>query len=60
MKRNIAVILAGGVGSRLGTADKPYPVIKVADSTGKVDGDSAATKYTISYTNKVALVPCTA
>lgn len=34
--------------------------IKVDDSTGKVDGDSAATKYTISYTNKVALVPCTA
>lgn len=44
----------------IGTADKPYPVIKVDDSTGKVDGDSAATKYTISYTNKVALVPCTA
>ena len=44
----------------IGTADKPFPVIKVDDSTGKVDGDSAATKYTISYTNKVALVPCTA
>ena len=44
----------------IGTAEKPYPVIKIEDSTGKVDGDSAVTKYTISYTNKVALVPCTA
>lgn len=25
----------------IGTADKPFPVIKVDDSTGKVDGDSA-------------------
>lgn len=44
----------------IGTADKPYPIIKMDDSTGKVDGDSAVTKYTISYSNIVALVPCTA
>lgn len=44
----------------VGTAEKPYPVLKVESSTGKPDGDSAVTKYTISYTNKVALVPCTA
>lgn len=44
----------------IGTAERPYPVIKRQDSTGKLDGDSAVTKYTISYTNKVALVPCTA
>ena len=44
----------------IGTADKPYPIIKMDDSTGKVDGDSAVTKCTISYSNIVALVPCTA
>lgn len=44
----------------IGTAEKPYPTIKLEASTGQVDGDSAVNKYTISYSNIVALVPCTA
>ena len=44
----------------IGTADHPFPIVKSTDSTGELDGDAAVIKYTISYTNKVALVPCNA
>ena len=44
----------------IGTADHPFPIIKSIDSTGELDGEKAATKYTVSYTNKPALVPCSA
>lgn len=54
------ILTVDGKQHLIGTAEKPYPVIKRQDSTGKLDGDSAVTKYTISYTNKVAIVPCTA
>ena len=62
VRRHLAFIINTVDGKQyiIGTAEKPYPVIKADDSTGKVDGDSAVTKYTVSYSNKVALVPCTA
>ena len=44
----------------IGTADHPFPIIKSIDSTGELDGEKAATNYTVSYTNKLALVPCNA
>ena len=44
----------------IGTADHPFPIIKAVDTTGELDGEKAATKYTITYTNKLALVPCNA
>ena len=44
----------------IGTADHPFPIIKSIDTTGELDGDSAVTKYTINYTNTLALVPCNA
>lgn len=44
----------------IGTADHPFPIVKSIDTTGELDGEKAATKYTISYTNKLALVPCNA
>ena len=44
----------------IGTADHPFPIVKTIDSTGELDGEKAATKYTVSYTNKLALVPCNA
>ena len=44
----------------IGTADHPFPIIKAVDTTGDLDGEKAATKYTITYTNKLALVPCSA
>lgn len=62
MRERLAFVIQTVDGKQylIGTAEKPFPEIKVEDSTGNVDGDSAVTKYTISYTNKVALVPCTA
>mgnify|MGYP001026213645 FL=1 len=60
--RRLAFVIntANGKQYLIGAAEPPYPVVKVDSSTGRVNGDSAVTKYTISYENKVALVPCTA
>lgn len=44
----------------IGTADHPFSIVKSNDSTGELDGEKAATKYTVSYTNKLALMPCNA
>ena len=62
MRERLAFVIQTVDGKQylIGTAEKPFPEIKVEDSTGNVEGDSAVTKYTISYINKVALVPCTA
>ena len=62
MRERLAFVIQTVDGKQylIGTTEKPFPEIKVEDSTGNVEGDSAVTKYTISYTNKVALVPCTA
>ncbi len=42
----------------MGTNALPYPIIKSVATTGIPDGDSAVTKYTISYQNTLSLVPC--
>ena len=51
---------ANGKQILIGTADHPFPIVKSIDTTGELDGEKAAIKYTITYTNKLALVPCTA
>ncbi len=44
----------------MGTRELPYTIIKSTSTTGVLDGDRAATKYTISYQNTLALVACVA
>ena len=58
----LAFIIRTATGKQflIGTADHPFPIVKSIDTTGELDGEKAATKYTITYTNKLALVPCTA
>ena len=58
----LAFIIRTATGKQylIGTADHPFPIVKSIDSTGELDGEKAATKYTITYTNKLALVPCNA
>lgn len=42
----------------IGADSLPYPTVKAVANTGTPDGDSAVTKYTISYQNRVSLIPC--
>ena len=58
----LAFIIRTATGKQylIGTADHPFPIVKSIDSTGELDGEKAATKYNITYTNKLALVPCNA
>ena len=41
----------------IGTHEAPYPLVKKESSSGLPDGDTNTTQYTVTYTNKVALVP---
>lgn len=41
----------------IGTHEAPYPLVKKEYSSGLPDGDTNTTQYTVTYTNKVALVP---
>lgn len=41
----------------IGTRETPYPFVKKEQTTGLADGDANTTKYTISYSNRVALIP---
>lgn len=54
------ILTANGKQFLIGTADHPFPIVKSIDTTGELDGEKAATKYTITYTNKLALIPCSA
>ena len=58
----LAFIIRTATGKQylIGTADHPFSIVKSIDSTGELDGEKAATKYTITYTNKLALIPCSA
>ena len=58
----LAFIIRTATGKQylIGTADHPFPIVKSIDTTGELDGEKATTKYTITYTNKLALVPCNA
>ena len=41
----------------IGTRETPHPFVKKEQTTGLTDGDANTTKYTISYSNRVALIP---
>ena len=58
----LAFIIRTATGKQflIGTADQPFPIVKAVDTTGELDGEKAAIKYTITYTNKLALMPCNA
>ena len=40
----------------IGSGEDPYPFVKKESSSGLPDGDANIIKYTVNYTNKVALV----
>lgn len=44
----------------IGTKEHPFTIIKKASTTGATDNEKAVNKYTVSYSNLVALVPCNA
>ena len=41
----------------IGTHEAPYPFVKKESSSGLPEGDANTIQYTVTYTNKVALVP---
>ena len=41
----------------IGSKEAPFPFIKKESSSGLPEGDANTIQYTITYTNKVALVP---
>ncbi len=51
------VTLVNGEKFLIGTNEAPFPVVKREQSSGLPDGDSHTTKYTISYSSQVVLVP---
>ncbi len=51
------ITLATGEQWLLGTAEAPFPVVKRELTTGLPDGDAHQTKYTITCTNRQALLP---
>ena len=51
------VSLVNGEKYLIGTREAPFPVVKMERTSGLPDGDANTTKYTVSYTNRVALVP---
>ena len=51
------ISLVNGKSYLIGTKEAPYPFVKKEQTTGLPDGDANTTKYTVSYTNRVALVP---
>ena len=51
------ISLVNGEHFLIGTKEAPFPSIKRESSSGLPDGDSNTTKFTITYCNRVALVP---
>ena len=41
----------------IGSKEAPFPFIKKESSSGLPEGDANTIQYTVTYTNKVALVP---
>lgn len=41
----------------IGTREAPFPFVKKEQTTGLSDGDANTAKYTVSYSNRVALIP---
>ena len=56
---NLCFVVTSVNGERflIGTREMPFPFVKKEQTTGLPDGDANTTKYTISYTNRVALIP---
>ena len=52
-----AITCVNGEQWLIGTHETPYPFIKKECSSGLPDGDANTIQYTVTYTNKVALVP---
>ena len=50
------ISLVNGEQWLLGTQEPPFPFVKKETSSGLPDGDANIIKYTVNYTNKVALV----
>jgi len=42
----------------IGAKERPYPTVKIARSTGQLDGDPSVRKYEVSFTAKKALAVC--
>lgn len=51
------VSLVNGEQYLIGTKEAPFPVVKREQTSGLPDGDAHTTKYTILYSNHMALVP---
>lgn len=51
------VTSANGEQYLIGTREMPYPFVKKEQTMGLPDGDANTTKYTVSYSNRVALIP---
>ena len=57
--KNLAFVLTfvNGEQKLIGSKEAPFPFVKKESSSGLPDGDSNTIQYTVTYTNKVALVP---
>lgn len=60
--RHIAFVITDMQGNSfvIGAREAPFPIVKVAYTTGKPDGDASVRKYEVSFTARKALAPCTA
>ena len=52
-----AITCVNGEQWLIGTHEAPFPFIKKESSSGLPEGDANTIQYTVTYTNKVALVP---
>ncbi len=51
------VTAVGGERYLIGTREAPFPIVKREQTTGLPDGDASTSTYTVSYSERVALVP---
>ena len=42
----------------IGSKERPYPTVKITNSTGQLDGEPAVRKYEVSFNAKKALAIC--
>ena len=56
-KLAFAITCVNGEQWLIGSKEAPFPFIKKESSSGLPDGDTNTILYTVTYTNKVALVP---
>lgn len=42
----------------IGSMERPFPTVKITQSTGQPDGDASVGKYEVSFTAKKALALC--